>query len=92
MKKLQVARRRKSTMVVSFALFFLMAVAGVLSYGATSVFAQGCSMCNTVATAQSGNAVRALNHAILFLLIPPVTIMSAILVLAFRYRNSPADM
>jgi hypothetical protein len=92
MKKLQVARRRKSTMVVPFALFFLMTVAGVLSYGAISVFGQGCSMCNTVATAQSGNAARALNHAILFLLIPPVTIMSAILVLAFRYRNSPADM
>ena len=92
MKKMQVARRRKNTMAVSFALFFLMVVAGVLSYGGASVLAQGCSMCNTVASAQSGNATRALNHAILFLLIPPVTIMSTILVLAFRYRNSPADM
>jgi hypothetical protein len=92
MKKMQVAKRRKSTMAVSFALFFLMAVAGVLSYGGTSILAQGCSMCNTVASAQSENAARALNHGILFLLIPPVTIMSAILVLAFRHRNSPADM
>jgi hypothetical protein len=92
MKYMQVARRHKSTMAVSFVLFFLMTVAGVLSYGGTPILAQGCSMCNTVASAQSENAGRALNEAILFLLIPPVTIMSAILVLAFRYRNSPANM
>ena len=92
MKDRQVVRRRKSRMAVSFVLFIFVVAAGVLSFGGTSTLAQGCSMCNTVASAQSENASRALNHAILFLLIPPVTIMSAILVLAFRYRNSPANM
>ncbi len=52
-------------------------------------FAQGCAMCKAAAGAQSGQAIAALNRGILFLLIPPVTIMTGILVWAFRRCNSP---
>ena len=51
------------------------------------LFAQ-CSMCNAVASAQSAGAAHALNRAILVLLIPPVVIMSTILIWAFKYRDS----
>ena len=52
-------------------------------------FGQGCAMCKTSAASQSSQATQALNRGILFLLAPPVTIMSVILVFAFRCRNSP---
>ncbi len=52
-------------------------------------FAQGCAMCKAAAGAQSSQAIAALNRGILFLLIPPVTIMTGILVWAFRRCNSP---
>ena len=53
------------------------------------IFAQGCAMCKAAAGAQSSQAIAALNRGILFLLVPPVTIMAGILVWAFRCRNSP---
>lgn len=51
--------------------------------------AQGCAMCKTVAAAQSKAAAASLNWGILLLLVPPVTIMSSLLLFAFRYRNAP---
>jgi len=46
-------------------------------------------MCKTVAAAQSKEAATSLNWGILLLLVPPVTIMSSILLFAFRCRNAP---
>jgi membrane protease YdiL (CAAX protease family) len=63
---------------------------GVFLLAPLCLFAQ-CSMCNAVASAQSAGAAHALNRAILILLIPPVVMMSAILIWAFRYRNSSAQ-
>lgn len=51
--------------------------------------AQGCAMCKTVAAAQSKEAAASLNWGILLLLVPPVTIMSSLLLFAFRCRNAP---
>jgi len=48
-----------------------------------------CAMCKTVASAQSRQAMASLNYGILFLLVPPVAIMSGLLLFAFRCRNSP---
>jgi len=53
------------------------------------LLAQGCAMCKTVAAAQSKEAAASLNWGILLLLVPPVTIMSSLLVFAFRCRNVP---
>ena len=55
------------------------------------LLAQGCSMCKTAAAAQSAQAAKSLNQAIIVLLTPPVTIMSGILVFAFRCRNSSSQ-
>jgi hypothetical protein len=56
---------------------------------ARDLLAQGCAMCKTVAAAQSKEAAASLNWGILLLLVPPVTIMSGLLLFAFRYRNAP---
>ena len=48
-------------------------------------------MCKTVAEAQPEPAITALGRAILFLLIPPVTIMGTILVYTFRKESSNRD-
>ena len=54
----------------------------------TPVFAQGCPMCQLAAKAQAPHAQKALDVAILILLVPPVVIMGGILTWTFRYRNS----
>lgn len=51
-------------------------------------FAQACSMCQSAAAAQSELGIQALNRAIIFLLAPPVGIMSTILIYAFRRSAS----
>jgi hypothetical protein len=55
--------------------------------GVPELLAQGCAMCKTVAAGQSSEAAAALNLGILFLLVPPVAIMSGLLLFAFRCRN-----
>jgi hypothetical protein len=67
--------------------WILLSVSAVFLMAPIPLFAQ-CSMCNAVASAQSDGAATAFNHAILVLLIPPVVIMSAILIWAFKYRDS----
>ena len=54
-----------------------------------TVFGQGCAMCQEAARAQSSQGVRALNLAIVLLLVPPVTIMGGLLVWIFKYKNDP---
>ena len=70
--------------------FILAAVALVSAVvNAPELLAQGCAMCKTVASAQSKEAAASLNWGILLLLVPPVTIMSGLLLFAFRCRNTP---
>ena len=64
------------------------ALASVL-VNAPELLAQGCAMCKTVAAAQSKEAAASLNWGILLLLVPPVTIMSGLILFAFRCRNAP---
>ncbi len=46
--------------------------------------AQGCAMCRSALESQVQSAVQAINLGIVVLLIPPLTIMSAILFITFR--------
>ena len=56
-----------------------------------AVFAQGCVICKTTAAAGGEGAAKAMNLAILVLLIPTLSIFVGILLWAFRYRNRSLD-
>jgi hypothetical protein len=62
--------------------FLLTTALGLLSMPA---FAQGCAMCNAAARATPKEGQRALNRAILVMLLPPVSIMVLGVGFAFRY-------
>lgn len=55
---------------------------------APEVFAQGCAMCYTTAKAQNPQGIRALNSAILVLLIPTLTLFIGVFVLLYCRRNA----
>ena len=48
-------------------------------------FAQGCAMCYSTAAAASKDGQRAVNRAVLVLLVPPVGFMTLGIGMAFRY-------
>jgi hypothetical protein len=63
-------------------LFALMSVMGLFT---GSAVAQGCAMCNAVARSTPKEGQRALNRAILVMLVPPISIMVFGVGFAFRY-------
>jgi hypothetical protein len=68
-------RVRVTTLILAFALW------------TAPAFAQGCAMCYSAAAANTPASQRAMNRAVLMLLIPPVGMMSLLVGAGFVYAR-----
>ena len=62
-----------------------LAVVLVLAFGSAPGWAQSCAMCKATAQATPQEGQRAINRAIVIMLVPPLGIMSLGIGFAFRY-------
>ena len=62
-----------------------LAVVLLLAFGSAPGWAQSCAMCKATATATPKEGQRAINRAIVIMLVPPLGIMSLGIGFAFRY-------
>ncbi|MBI4462346.1 MAG: hypothetical protein HY653_05520 [Acidobacteria bacterium] len=59
----------------------------ILLAAAPAAFAQGCAICRNTAAAGGAEVARALDHGVLVLLVPTISIFVGIVFFAFRYRK-----
>ena len=78
-------RRSSALLLALLAAGFLIVLCSVAPHAA----AQGCAMCYQNAAASGAQGRAALRHGILILLVPALTLFSAILVLIYRRRDLP---
>lgn len=65
----------------------LVLLALVLFLSAAPAFSQGCAMCSSYVEASSKGGQRAINKAVLLLLIPAAVFMSGGMAMAYRYSR-----
>ena len=75
------AGREGTTARVLILLFFFSLL---LPFFSAPLLAQGCAMCKTAVASQGASMMEALNLGIIVLLVPPIGILTTILVFAFR--------
>ncbi len=63
-------------------------LAVLLSSWAAPAFAQGCAMCYTTAAAASADGQKAINKAVVILLVPTLSVMTLGVITAFRYARA----
>jgi len=68
-----------------------LAALALLLVMAAPAFGQGCAMCYTGAENAGTKSQQALDHAVLFLLVPTLTFIGAFVGIAYKMRNPRED-